>query len=97
MPRLHHGQEQVYNKGSDEREQSEVFLDYFTTTRAYLTGISRVYLRYCSASFFRFADQDIDKDIPRSVSNAFGKVMILAEALSVKIFHNIIHDFLSRH
>lgn len=67
---------------------TQVFLDYFTTTRAYLTGIPRVYLPYCSASFFRFAEQDVDEGIPRSVSNAFSKVVILQETLSVKIFHS---------
>ena len=67
---------------------TQVFLDYFTTTRAYLTGIPRVYLRYCSASFFRFADQDVDEGIPRSVSDAFSKVAVLQETLSVKIFHS---------
>ncbi len=80
---------------------TQVFPDYFTTIRAYLAGILRIYLRYCSASFFRFAEQDVDEGIPRSVSNAFGKVVILQEALSVKIlnsdeviaFHKVSGDF----
>ena len=60
------------------------FFDYFTTTRAYLTGILRVYLRYRSASFFRFADQNADEGIPGSVSDALGKVVVLQKSLSVR-------------
>jgi len=67
---------------------TQVFFDYFTTARAYLTGIPRVYLHYCSASFFRFADQDVDEGIPRSVSNALSKVVILQKSLSVKILNS---------
>jgi len=67
---------------------TQVFLDYFTTTRAYLAGIPRVYLRYCSASFFRFTDQDVDKGVPRSISDTLGKMMIFQKSFNVKILNS---------
>jgi len=71
---------------------TKVFFDDFTTVRAKLTGILGVYLDDLLSGFFRFERQDRGKDIPRSVSNAFGEVMIFHKTECIKVFdsYNIV-------
>ena len=67
---------------------TKVFGDNLITARTHLRRATWINLYTRSASFFRFAEQDIDEGIPRSVSDAFGKVVVSQKTFRVKIFNS---------
>ena len=73
------------------------FLDDFTASRTHLAGVVRGYLRHRSASFFRFAGQDLGEGRPRCISDAFGQMTVLDHALNVEVFNSdevvFVHEF----
>jgi len=67
---------------------AQIFLDYITTGRTFLTGISRINHYNLMSSVFCFGDKYKSEGIPRSIHNAFSKMMILNQTLCIQVFNS---------
>lgn len=66
--------------------RAEHFADSRTTTGTVLTRELRCHLHHLPTSFCRFVRQDQKEGVPRRVTDRFGQMMILHQALDVEVF-----------
>lgn len=64
----------------------QVFRNQLPTPRTAFAGVTWINLHDPTASFFRFAGQNMCKLVPRCVSNMFRKTMVMQHPAYIQIF-----------